>query len=83
MSKDDPKRAAEVYYDGACPICSREIAFYQKRMAKDAIAWRDVATETAPAPDLTREDALARFHIRRSDGAAGQRRARLPRALAQ
>lgn len=67
MKTNDPKRAAEVYYDGACPVCSREIAFYQKRMGDD-VAWRDVAADTAPAVDLTREDALARFHIRQNDG---------------
>ena len=69
MSNNDPKRAVEVYYDGACPVCSREISFYQKRMTEGDVAWRDVAADTAPAPDLTRDAALARFHIRQSDGA--------------
>ena len=57
-----------VYYDGACPVCRREIGFYQTRTG-GAVAYCDVAAEVCPAPDLTREDALQRFHVRLADGA--------------
>lgn len=65
----DPKRAAEVFYDGACPVCRREIAFYQERLDTDA-AWRDVSCEAPEGLDegLDRETLLARFHVRRADG---------------
>lgn len=56
-----------VYYDGACPVCRREIGFYQKRTG-GAVSYCDVAAEVCPAPDLTREDALRRFHVRLADG---------------
>jgi predicted DCC family thiol-disulfide oxidoreductase YuxK len=56
-----------VYYDGACPVCRREIGFYQKRTGND-VSYCDVAAEICPAPDLRREDALMRFHVRRGDG---------------
>ena len=57
-----------VYYDGACPVCRREIGFYQKRTG-GAVSYCDVATEASPAPDLDREAALKRFHVRLPDGA--------------
>ena len=39
----DPNRAAEVYFDGGCPVCSREIAVYRKRMADAGIDWKAVS----------------------------------------
>jgi predicted DCC family thiol-disulfide oxidoreductase YuxK len=62
--------AATVFYDGACPLCSREIAFYQRRKGADRIDWIDVsgAPGAEVAPGLTRDQALARFHVRNADG---------------
>ncbi|NJL08298.1 MAG: DUF393 domain-containing protein, partial [Methylacidiphilales bacterium] len=62
--------ALTVYYDGSCPVCSREIAHYRRCEGADAIVWTDItkATGEALAPDLTRSAALARFHVRRADG---------------
>ncbi|MCU0983634.1 MAG: DUF393 domain-containing protein [Acetobacteraceae bacterium] len=60
-----------VYYDGACPICRREIAHYQGRAGAETILWVD-ASACAPealGPGLTREAALARMHVRTPDGA--------------
>lgn len=62
--------ALSVYFDGACPICKREIAFYRRRRGADAIEWVDLrksATEDV-APGLSCSVALARFHIRTPDG---------------
>jgi predicted DCC family thiol-disulfide oxidoreductase YuxK len=58
-----------VYYDGGCPVCSREIDFYRTRTADGTVNYVDVAaTADNPAPDLDRAAALARFHVRRADG---------------
>ncbi len=59
-----------VYYDGGCPVCSREITFYQRRPGGESFAWVDVtqADEAALGPGLSREAALARMHVRRADG---------------
>ncbi|BBF91445.1 thiol-disulfide oxidoreductase DCC family protein [Blastochloris tepida] len=62
--------ALTVYYDGSCPVCSREIALYRGCEGADAIVWTDItkATGDALAPDLSRAEAMARFHVRRADG---------------
>lgn len=59
-----------VYFDGACPLCRREIALYRKLRGADAIAWIDVADacDTKVGSDLSRHDALRRFHVRRKSG---------------
>ena len=59
-----------VFYDGACPLCRREIGFYQRRDGAQSIDWVDVsrcAGETV-APGLTKAEAMARFHVKRADG---------------
>lgn len=57
------------YYDGACPICAREVAFWRSRPDGEAIAWVDVSSADAdPGPGLAREAALARMHVRLPDG---------------
>ena len=62
--------ALTVYFDGACPVCSREIAFYRRQPGADACSWVDAAACADPAlgPGLTRSAALGRFHVRRADG---------------
>ncbi len=59
-----------VYFDGACPLCSREIATYQRAQGGDQLQWVDAAVCPAPAlgAALPREDALARLHVRLPDG---------------
>ena len=65
--QNDPACAAEVFFDGACPLCRAEIDAYRGMRGGDLIAWRDVAAGEAPA-EIGREAALARFHVRRADG---------------
>ncbi|MEO0822671.1 MAG: DUF393 domain-containing protein [Pseudomonadota bacterium] len=66
----DPRAAATVFFDGACPLCRREIAFYRARPGADALAWVDLAA--VPDDVLTegrdRDALLARFTVRRADG---------------
>lgn len=58
-----------VYYDGACPLCRREIAGYRSMAGAERLSWQDVAlAEERVAPDLMRSDALARMHVRTADG---------------
>ncbi|MEQ8666808.1 MAG: DUF393 domain-containing protein [Rhodospirillales bacterium] len=58
-----------VYYDGACPICRREIDFYRGRDREGSVDWIDVADgASALPPGLDRETALQRIHVRSLDG---------------
>lgn len=50
-----------VYYDGSCPLCLREIAFYRRRADARFV---DVSRPAALPPDLSERDAMARFHVR-------------------
>jgi predicted DCC family thiol-disulfide oxidoreductase YuxK len=59
-----------VYYDGGCPVCTREIGFYQRRRGADRIHWVNLAQCEANdlGTDLSVDAALARLHARRPDG---------------
>lgn len=59
-----------VFFDGSCPLCTREISFYRKRRGGEGLQWIDVSTmpEGDVAPGLSKRHALARFHARTADG---------------
>ncbi|MEO0810724.1 MAG: DUF393 domain-containing protein [Pseudomonadota bacterium] len=59
-----------VYFDGACPLCRREINFYRACNGADEISWVDVSSHKDGLIEqtLTREAALKRFHVKRHDG---------------
>ena len=59
-----------VFYDGACPLCEREIGFYRKQRGADEVCWIDVSRSSNDrvTPGLSRDQALARFHVMRNDG---------------
>lgn len=80
MQKQSPVKSAPepgpasadltVYFDGACPVCSREIAMYRNQAGAERCAWVDASScaESMFGPGLSREMALARIHVRRADG---------------
>ena len=59
-----------VYYDGGCPVCTREIGFYQRRRGAGCIRWVNLAhcTDEDLGSGLSRAAATARLHARRLDG---------------
>ena len=59
-----------VFFDGACPLCRKEIGWYRRRRGAEAIDWVDLSQvrTTYAAPDLLTADALKRFHVRLPDG---------------
>jgi predicted DCC family thiol-disulfide oxidoreductase YuxK len=61
-----------VLYDGACPLCRREIGVYRglQPLQPDApVCFYDVNDAALPLPPgTTREQLLARFHVRDRDG---------------
>jgi predicted DCC family thiol-disulfide oxidoreductase YuxK len=62
-----------VLYDGACPLCRREIGVYRglRPLHPDSpLCFYDVNDAALPLPPgTTREQLLARFHVRDRDGA--------------
>jgi 3-demethoxyubiquinol 3-hydroxylase len=65
-----------VLYDGACPLCRREIGIYrdlQPLRSDSPVCFADVSDATCPLPaalppGTTREQLLARFHVRSGEG---------------
>ncbi len=62
-----------VLYDGACPLCRREIGIYrglQPLRADSPVCFADVSDSALALPrGTTPEQLLARFHVRGRDGA--------------
>jgi predicted DCC family thiol-disulfide oxidoreductase YuxK len=59
-----------VYFDGMCPVCSREIATYRQLRGGDAINWVDASRcdATQLSAGLDRAYALQRLHVKSADG---------------
>ena len=58
-----------VLYDGACPLCRREIGVYRSLRPTAPVCFADVSDPASQLPSgTTREQLLARFHVRGSDG---------------
>ena len=53
----------EVWFDGDCPLCRREIALMRRLDRRGAIRFHDVATGQGSCP-IDRAALLARFHAR-------------------
>ncbi len=55
--------ALTVWYDGACPLCLREIALMRRLDRAQRIEFVDAATDGGACP-IDRAELLARFHVR-------------------
>ena len=64
------KKRVGVFYDGACPICFREIAFYKKCKGANKVEWVDISLldDDSVISGLSKQMALNKFHVRRRDG---------------
>jgi len=51
-----------VWFDGACPLCTREIAFMRRLDRAEAIRFVDVRSSAGESCPLDRAALLARFH---------------------
>lgn len=56
-----PEPRVTVWFDGACPLCVREIALFRRLDRRGAIRFEDVSSEAASCP-LDRAELLERFH---------------------
>ena len=64
----------KVWFDGACPLCIREISLMRRLDRRGAITFVDVAAGADPSCPIDRTTLLARFHAEEDgvvhDGAA-------------
>jgi predicted DCC family thiol-disulfide oxidoreductase YuxK len=63
----NPVTSLTVWYDGACPLCIREIALMRRLDKRNAIRFVNVAPKDAPCP-IDRALLLTRFHAQETDG---------------
>jgi predicted DCC family thiol-disulfide oxidoreductase YuxK len=63
-------RRVQVFFDGACPLCSREMAVLQRRDRRGQIEFIDIAASDFDARAWGREPAelMAAMHARLPDG---------------
>ncbi len=70
MATHVPAPGIEVFYDGGCPICAREVRFLRRWDRRNAIRFTDIdapdfkAMPGGPAAD----NLMARIHARLPDG---------------
>ena len=57
-----------VMFDGACPLCRREIGLYQSLTPLENVAWLDVSGTSATLTPADQARYMARFHVRQKDG---------------
>lgn len=63
MRDDEP---VTVYYDGLCPVCSREVAMYQRLDRPRQIRWQNLLAGAVDSIDL--DAAYRLLHVRDADG---------------
>ena len=70
--KDTPQAegcsALTVMFDGACPLCRREIGMYQSLASLQPVAWLDVSKDSAGLNAGDQARYMGRFHVRLQDG---------------
>lgn len=59
-----------VFYDGACPMCSREIAHYRRLRGAGNVHWLDISKNRGVLPryGLDYAQVMRRFHVLAPDG---------------
>jgi predicted DCC family thiol-disulfide oxidoreductase YuxK len=58
-----------IYFDGSCALCTVEIDHYSSREGGDKMGFIDVSADGAELGlDLSSDQAMRRFHVRRTDG---------------
>jgi predicted DCC family thiol-disulfide oxidoreductase YuxK len=55
-------------FDGACPLCKREIALYQSLTPLQKVSWRDVSKDIDGLSPMDQARYMTRFHVQLQDG---------------
>ena len=66
---DSHAQPVTVFYDGACPLCVREIALLRRLVHGSRVQFEDVSPpDASPSCPIDRTTLMARFHARLPDG---------------
>ena len=71
MMSDSPEPQLTLLFDGACPLCMREVRFLRARDLNKRIAFVNIDAQDYAAADhggLTYREAMGRIHALRADG---------------
>lgn len=63
---EPPASGMMVYYDGGCPLCSREIRVMRRLDRNRRLSFLDITRHDVG--DMDRDALLRRFHVRGADG---------------
>ncbi len=68
VSEDKPK--SQIFYDGSCPLCRAEMEQYMALDAGGDFSFIDMAEspQSVESIGVSRQEAMARLHVRLSDG---------------
>ena len=58
----------ELFYDGACPFCRREVAYLRKKDHVGLLCFTDIAVPGFTLSGISNEALMARIHARLPDG---------------
>lgn len=69
IDQDKNNTKINVFYDGLCSICSREINYYKKIANARLFQWHDIANhpELLDKTGISQKEALRQLHVRSSD----------------
>jgi len=70
MSTTIESKPLEVFFDGDCPLCTKEIAFVRRLDKKSRVLFTDIASPGFDAASIgrTQDDLMARIQARTADG---------------
>ena len=65
-----PPRRLTVFYDGACALCRRQVAFWQRLDQDGRIDWQDISRDARAllGSGISHRRALHRVHARTAEG---------------
>ena len=70
MECEKTKNGLQVYFDGSCPLCRREIAFYERLDKQQNMEWINISqsTENRLPQNVSQAQAMSRFHVSDEQG---------------
>lgn len=60
----------EIFYDGSCPVCAREMAVYQRKNPRGRLFFIDISSDDFDAARYgkTRQELMEKMHVRDANG---------------